>query len=50
MQEDGRRSVRGLGIYEALQEPAFEPVFVGRDGLTLIWKVREPSARGNSGP
>jgi Dolichyl-phosphate-mannose-protein mannosyltransferase len=49
-QEDGRRFVRGLGIYEALQEPVFEPIFLGRDGLTRIWKVREPSARGDSGP
>jgi hypothetical protein len=41
-QEDGRRFVRGAGIYETLHMPAFEPIFLGRDGLTQIWKVREP--------
>jgi hypothetical protein len=45
-QGDGRRFVRGPGIYEALQQPIFEPVFLGRDGQTRIWKVREPSAGG----
>jgi Dolichyl-phosphate-mannose-protein mannosyltransferase len=48
-QEDGRRFVRGAGIYKALQEPIFEPIFLGRDGLTRIWKVREPSVRAENG-
>jgi hypothetical protein len=44
-QEDGRRYARSSGIFEALEEPIFEPVYLGRDGLTRIWKVREPSRR-----
>jgi Dolichyl-phosphate-mannose-protein mannosyltransferase len=41
-QEDERRFVRGAGIFETLQKPIFKPIFRGRDGLTLIWKVSEP--------
>jgi Dolichyl-phosphate-mannose-protein mannosyltransferase len=48
-QEDGRRFVRGAGIYEALQQPIFQPIFLGRDGLTQIWKVSEPSASPATG-
>jgi hypothetical protein len=49
-QEDGRRFVRGAGIYETLQKPIFEPIFLGRDGLTQIWKVSEPSTPADTGP
>jgi hypothetical protein len=35
--------IRGDGIYDALQLPIFAPVFLGRDGLTQVWKVRAPS-------
>lgn len=38
-QEDGRRHMRGPGLFEALQSPRFEVVYVGRDGLTKVWKV-----------
>lgn len=37
---DDLRIIRGGGIYEALQRPDFVPVFLGRDGLTQVWKVR----------
>jgi hypothetical protein len=42
-QADGRKFVRGEGIFNALQDPVFEPIFLGRDGLTRVWKVREPA-------
>jgi Dolichyl-phosphate-mannose-protein mannosyltransferase len=40
---DDLRLMRGGGIYEALQRPIFAPVFLGRDGLTQVWKVRAPT-------
>jgi Dolichyl-phosphate-mannose-protein mannosyltransferase len=43
LQEDGRRYMRSMGIFEALQLPIFEPVYLGRDGLTKVWRVRKPS-------
>jgi Dolichyl-phosphate-mannose-protein mannosyltransferase len=49
-QEDGRINYRGAAINAALREPIFEPIFLGRDGLTRIWKVREPSAPADSRP
>jgi hypothetical protein len=41
-QQDGRRHMRGDGIYEVLASPKFEPVFTGRDGVTHVWKVPAP--------
>jgi hypothetical protein len=41
--EDGRRYFRGLGIQEVLDSPRFEVIYVGRDGLTRIWKAPPPS-------
>jgi hypothetical protein len=38
-QEDGRRNMRGFGIAEVLQSPPFHCVYVGRDGVTRVWKV-----------
>jgi uncharacterized membrane protein len=35
--------MRSDGIYEALQRPIFVPVFLGRDGLTQVWKVAAPN-------
>jgi hypothetical protein len=40
---DELRVFRSDGIYEALQRPVFAPVFLGRDGLTMIWKVPAPT-------
>jgi uncharacterized membrane protein len=40
--EDGRRHMRGDGIYEVLASPRFELVFTGRDGLTHVWKLAAP--------
>lgn len=34
--------MRGLGIEQALQSPAFHLVWVGRDHLTDVWKVAAP--------
>jgi hypothetical protein len=38
----GRRLMRGLGIAHELHSPAFHLVYVGRDGLTDVWKVNPP--------
>jgi hypothetical protein len=40
---DELRFIRSDGIYEALKLPIFKPVFLGRDGLTQVWKVSAPS-------
>jgi len=37
------RLMRSDGIYEALENPIFVPVFIGRDGLTQVWKVEAPN-------
>ncbi len=41
-QEDGRSLMRAFGISRALQSPPFRPIYVGRDGLTRVWKVDPP--------
>jgi len=41
-QGDGRGLMRGLGIAQTLRSPAFRSVYVGRDGLTRVWKVDAP--------
>jgi Dolichyl-phosphate-mannose-protein mannosyltransferase len=41
-QEDGRSLMRAFGISQALQSPLFRPVYLGRDGLTRVWKVDAP--------
>ncbi len=49
-QEDGRRLMRAFGISQALQSPPFRPVYLGRDGVTRVWKVDAPApsmARGH---
>jgi hypothetical protein len=43
LQQDGRRLFRGFGIYELLLTPIFEPVYLGRDGLTQVWKISASS-------
>ncbi|MBW4051982.1 MAG: hypothetical protein HIU85_11055 [Proteobacteria bacterium] len=40
--QDGRKLMRGLGIAQELKSPAFHLIFVGRDGLTDVWKVNAP--------
>jgi 4-amino-4-deoxy-L-arabinose transferase-like glycosyltransferase len=44
-QEDGRSLMRAFGIAQALQSPPFRPVYLGRDGLTRVWKVDAPAPR-----
>ena len=39
---DDLRLIRSDGIYEVLQQPIFVPVFLGRDGVTQVWKVEAP--------
>ncbi len=41
-QEDGRSLMRAFGISQALQSPPFHPIYVGRDGVTRVWKVDAP--------
>jgi len=41
-QQDGRKLMRGLGIAQVLDSPAFHLIYVGRDGLTDVWKVDRP--------
>ncbi len=43
-QEDDRRHMRGLEIYELLKSGAFKRIYLGRDGLTEILKVDAPPA------
>ncbi len=42
-QEDGRTLMRGFGIAQALRSPPFRSVYVGRDGVTRVWKVDPPA-------
>jgi 4-amino-4-deoxy-L-arabinose transferase-like glycosyltransferase len=41
-QEDGRRFMRGAGIFDLLQSNEFRVVYVARDKLTKVWKVDAP--------
>jgi len=41
-QEDGRSLMRAFGISQALGAPPFHSIYVGRDGLTRVWKVDAP--------
>lgn len=41
-QEDGRGLMRAFGISQALSSPPFRTVYLGRDGLTRVWKVDAP--------
>jgi len=41
-QEDGRSLMRAFGISQALQSPPFHSIYVGRDGVTRVWKVDAP--------
>jgi hypothetical protein len=43
-QEDGRNLMRAFGISQELQSPPFRSIYVGRDGLTHVWKVDPPPA------
>ena len=40
--KDRKTLMRGLGIEQELQKPAFHLVYVGRDHLTDVWKVDAP--------
>ena len=40
--KDRQTLMRGLGIEQVLQSPAFHLVYVGRDHLTDVWKVNAP--------
>jgi Dolichyl-phosphate-mannose-protein mannosyltransferase len=41
-QEDGRRFMRGFGIFEILASERFTPIFTGRDGTTKVWLAQAP--------
>jgi hypothetical protein len=40
---DHRERSRGNGIREVLEGQRLEKIFVGRDGRTVVWTVRDPS-------
>ena len=40
--DDRKTLMRGLGIEQVLESPAFHLVYVGRDHLTDVWKVAAP--------
>jgi 4-amino-4-deoxy-L-arabinose transferase-like glycosyltransferase len=40
--EHNRHWMRSYGIFELIQSKEFKPIFVGRDGLTQIWRVDPP--------
>jgi 4-amino-4-deoxy-L-arabinose transferase-like glycosyltransferase len=46
-QSDRRRGARGPEIVEVLGSDLVEKIFVGRDGLTTVWRAR-PAAAANS--
>ncbi len=41
-EQDGRKLMRGDGIAQVLDSPAFHLIYVGRDHLTDVWKVDAP--------
>jgi len=42
--DDRKTLMRGLGIEQELESPAFHLVYVGRDHLTDVWRVDAPRA------
>lgn len=48
-QSDRRRGVRGAEIAEVLGSELVETIFVGRDGLTKVWRAR-PQASAHRAP
>lgn len=45
-QSDGRRQMRGFGIAEVLTSDRFEVLFVGRDGVTKVWRAKPGRSMG----
>ena len=43
--QDGRKMMRGLGIAQVLHSSLFHLIYVGRDGLTDVWKADVPRHR-----
>ncbi len=43
-QRDGRREMRGFGIFEVLQSDRLEEVYLGSDGVTKVWRARPARA------
>jgi hypothetical protein len=41
-QENRLTLMRAFGISQVLQSPRFRPIYVGRDGVTRVWKVDPP--------
>ena len=48
-QSDRRSLMRAFGISEALHSPPFHAVYLGRDGLTEVWKVDPPAPTASRG-
>jgi hypothetical protein len=49
-QDDDRRYMRGMDIYNMLRSGTFKRIYLGRDGLTEILKVDAPSATQTTAP
>jgi len=49
-QDDDRRYMRGLDIYNMLRSGTFKRIYLGRDGLTEILKVDAPPATPTTAP
>jgi hypothetical protein len=41
-QSDGRRFVRGPSLASVLESNEWKTVYVGRDGLTKVWRIDPP--------
>jgi hypothetical protein len=49
-QEDDRRFMRGMDIYNLLRSGTFKQIYLGRDGLTEILKVDAPPVTQTPAP
>jgi hypothetical protein len=37
---DGRRDMRGFGIFDVLKSDRLEQVYLGNDGVTKVWRAK----------
>jgi 4-amino-4-deoxy-L-arabinose transferase-like glycosyltransferase len=42
--QDGRREMRGFGIFEVLRSDRLEELYLGNDGTTKVWRARPSRA------
>jgi hypothetical protein len=48
-QRDGRREMRGKEINELMKSDRFEPLFVGNDHVTTVWRAKPPTEQQAAG-